>query len=74
MFFISAGLEVFGRNESSDTSCNRMRIFDLDHLHGSVFLARHMNGYIETRERSPCGGGGDDGAHFFPVSAYCMHL
>jgi len=69
MFFISAVLEVFGRNESWDTSCQRRRIFDLEQLHGSVFLACYMNGYIETRERRPCGG--DDGAQFFPVSAYC---
>lgn len=33
-----------------------------------------MNGYIETRERNPYGCG-DDGAQFFPVSAYCyMHM
>jgi len=50
-----------------------MRVINLEHLHGSMFLAYHMNGYTGTRERSPYGGG-DDGAQFFPVSAYCMHL
>jgi len=75
MFFITVGHEVFGRNESWDTSCKKMRIFNLEHLHGTVFPACHMNGYIETRERSPCGGGDDDGAQYFPVGAYCcMHL
>jgi len=88
VFFISVGLGVFGRNESWDTLCKRTRIFNLEHLHGSVFLACHMNGYIGTRERSPYGGGddggtrergpydcGDDGFQFFPVCAYCcMHL
>jgi hypothetical protein len=52
----------------------RMRIINLEHLHGSVFLACHMNGYTGTSERCPYGVD-DDCAQFFPVSAYCcMHL